>query len=319
VSRIRDAISNFWFRPVPAARLGWLRVLTGGFQMYFLIQGQRSFRYVARSAHEHWVPVGLASFLPGPIPPQLYDGLFWATLALGVCFVLGFWYRFFGPLFAVLVIFVVSYRLSWGMIYRNHHLLGLHVLLLGMVPAAKAISLDAWLSKRPPGHWSRIGIWPGVPDGPHWRHAWPVKLMCVVTTLAYSLAGVAKITGQAGWDWASGNNLRNHVAHDALAKELMTRTGAAEWVHLAFLDERIMVGMAWVSLICELFAPFFLVHRRLAQLWVVTVICMHAGIVLMMDLVFAYQCYGFAFASFFAVEAWAVWVGRKAGLGSAMH
>jgi len=313
VSWIRRKLDGYWFSDFPPARLAWLRILTGGFQMFFLLQGQRAFRHVARSSHEHWQPVGLATMLNGPIAPGLYDVLFWLTIGVGVFFVAGGWYRFVGPLFAVLVIFVVSYRLSWGMVYRNHHLLGLHVLILGFVPAAKALSIDSWLARsRPEDCWLRRGIWPGAPDSASWRYCWPVQLMCLVSTLAYSLAGLAKVLGPAGWGWATGNNLRNHVAHDALAKELMTRGGGAEWVDLAFMNEHILWAMAVVTLIVELFAPLFLLHRRLGQLWVVLVMGLHFGIMVMMDLTFAYQCYGFAFASFFAIEVWASWVGKKA-------
>jgi hypothetical protein len=295
-----------WFPEIRPERLGWLRVIAGSVQMYLLLNGRRGMHNIARSSPDLFSPVGLATVLDSPLSPAVFDGLLWLSIGLGVCFVLGLWHRVIGPLFAVLVLFVVSYRLSWGMVYRIHHLVGLHVLLLGLVPSAKAISLDAWLARRlAPGSWGRLGAWRNTPPGAHWRYGWPVHLMCVVTTIAYSLAGVAKITGQAGWQWANGNNLRNHVAHDALAKELMTRGGGSEWIDLAFMDERIMIGMAWVSLIVELFAPVFLLNRRLAQAWVLTAVGMHFGIKVLMDLTFPYQCYGFAFASFFAIDMWA--------------
>jgi len=309
---IRQAVDRFWCTPVPAARLGWIRVISGGFMMFVLLRGRRSFIRVANSAPDHFRPVGLASYLEAPISPQVYEGLLWATIVLGTAFVLGFWHRFVGPLFAGLLLWVISYRLSWGMIYRVHHLVSLHILILGLVPAASAVSIDAWIMRRHPGRrMLRLGIWPDTPSGPHWRFGWPVQLMCVVTAIVYSLAGLAKVMGPAGWAWGLGNNLRNNVAHDALAKELMTPGGASEWVQLAFASPELMAAAGVLSLVIELCAPLFLFHRRLAQVWVVLALCMHFWIRVLMDLTFTYQTFGFAFASFFAVEAWAMWVGSK--------
>ena len=141
--------------------------------------------------------------------------------------------------------------------------------------------------------------------------------MCEVTTIVYGLAGMAKILGPAGWQWADGQNLRNHVAYDTLAKHLMTSSEGSDWVPFLFEIDGAMMAMAWIALIVELCAPLFLVNRRLSQLWVLLAIGMHWGIRILMGLTFAYQTFGFAFLSFFAIERvlklWPeAWPGRVA-------
>ncbi len=312
MSAIRQWLHRFLFSAMPAARLGWIRIITGGYILVILARGRASFLRVSRSSPDLFEPVGLATFLDGPVSPALFETILWVTIVLGLTFVVGFWHRFLGPAFALCLLWVLSYRLSWGMVYRVHHLVTLHILILGFVPAAAAVSVDAWLSRRSSGpSFLRLGIWPGLPDGPHWRFGWPVQLLCLVTTIAYSLAGLAKITGPGGWGWALGNNLRNNVAHDALAKELMKAGGASDWVELAFAAPSLMVIAGFLTLILELFAPLFLVHRRVAQVWVVMVICMHLWIRILMDLTFVYLTFGFAFISFFAIERAFSWLGSR--------
>src|SRR5207237_1398665 len=59
-----------------------------------------------------------------------------------------------------------------------------------------------------------------------WEYGWPIRLMCVVTALAYFVTGMAKVTGELGWSWVSGEALRSQVAADALRKEVLGDAGS---------------------------------------------------------------------------------------------
>lgn len=156
-------------------------------------------------------PVGVASMLEKPIPMWLFRGILAATLVANVAFVLGVWHRHTGPVFAGFLLWVMCYRNSWSMIYHNDNLLVLHALILGLTPSADAVSVDGILRDSQAGFVSRLR---GAASGPEsdpragWRYGWPIRLMNTVTVLTYFLAGVAKVKGPLGWQWASGETLR---------------------------------------------------------------------------------------------------------------
>ena len=66
-----------------------------------------------------------------------------AALPFGVAFMLGYRYRWCAPVFAIALLWITSYRSSFGMKFHTENLLVLHILLLAFAPAADACSLDA--------------------------------------------------------------------------------------------------------------------------------------------------------------------------------
>jgi hypothetical protein len=190
---------------------------------------------------------------------------------------------------------VLSYRNSWSMIYHNDNALVLHALILGVTPAADALSLDAARVRR------RGGRPPaGAPAG-DWRYGWPVRLMSTVTTLTYFLAGVAKLAGPLGPHWAGGEALRAQIAVDGLRKELLGE-GAAPLAYRLY-DKVLLFQLIGVgSLVLELAAPACLADRRLARAWAAATLLMHWGIFAIMRITFRYQLSGLIFASFFEIE-----------------
>jgi hypothetical protein len=222
----------------------------------------------------------------------------------GIAFVAGFRYRWSAPLFAASLFVVLSYFVSFGMIYHSDHLLTLHVIALAFAPAADAFSLDAQRRARA-----------GQPSPPaaDWRYGWPIRLLCALTVSIYLLSGIAKLSAH-GWDWALGEALRAQVAKDALRKQLFGDDGGVlgPWV---LRNPWIATSVGIATLVMELGAPLVLLSGRAGRAWAVAAFAMHWGILLIMGITFRYQLSGIAFASFFPTERLAAlkWFVRRGG------
>ena len=272
--------------PVPAERLATARLLTGAFAfVYLLIRAPVMADFRGFSAAS-FAPVGLARLLSTPLPAPAVLALYVATLLACAGFTLGFRFRSSGPLFALLLLALTSYRHSWGMIFHNDNLLVLHVGVFALVDAAAALSLDA-----------RKRALPTPDDG---RFGWPLRLLCLLTATSYLLAGIAKLK-LSGPAWMDGEILRNYIAYDALRK---AQVGSVYSPFGAWL-----VQHAWpfrpigvLTMLVELGGPVALLHPRLAQLWVFGIWFFHLGVLATMAIAFPYPLLFVAFASFFACE-----------------
>lgn len=282
-----------WFGPAPASRLGFLRVIVGSFLVWTLLD--RWTDVAAMGANNPFTPVGLVRMLPVRLSPDLLAGVQGLTLALAALWTLGLAWRVTAPLFALAFLYWGSYRLSFGVLTHGLHLVSLHVLAFAFVPAAAALSLDARL---PVPRWLTWA--PGPPEGSG-HYAWPTRMLCLITTSTYVLAGIAKVNVPRG-GWATGENLLDQIAYTVLVRDLYQTGEASIVIDVLFQWPAIITVAAMFSLFLELAAPLAVLHRRLALAWVVSILGMHAGIATVMGITFAYQTYGFAFLSFFAVE-----------------
>jgi hypothetical protein len=171
------------------------------------------------------------------------------------------------------------------MVFHTENLFVLHTAILGVSSAAAATSFDA-RGKPAPEPSRRYGV--------------AIVALSLVTALAYTLAGVAKLR-VSGLSWITGDALRNHIAHDNLRKLLLgdgysvlgAWTVAHAWVFKPF---------AAITIVFEILAPLALLSRRLAApilggLWL-----FHIGVLALMWILFPYPISGIAFASFFACE-----------------
>jgi hypothetical protein len=298
MTRFVRLLDAFWFAPAPAARLAVLRILIGAFAFVLVADHYSAWVEISRTSPSLFEPVGVAVVLDRPLPPEVFQGLLLACLAANGAFVLGWRHRGTGPVFAALLLGVLCYRNSWSMIYHSANLVVLHVLILGVAPAADALSLDA---RR------RAGQRAGRNPAGDWRYGWPIRLICAVTVVTYFLAGVAKVAGPLGWSWATGTALRSQVAADALRKEVL---GEASSPLFAALYDHVWLFaiLAAGSLALELGAPLALLSRRLAWGWAVSAFLMHWGIFFIMGITFRYHLAGVAFAPFFAVEHILPWL-----------
>lgn len=294
------ALSRRWFTPAPAARLGLLRVAVGAYSLWYLRRRLGMFERIAGTDPKLFRPVGPARILDKPLPPQFARPLTLATLAANLAFLAGWRHRQSGPAFAGLLLWTLSYRNSWSMIYHSDNLLVLHAGVLGLTRSADAYSLDSL----------RTGFPAGTRE--HWRYGWPLQLINGVTAAAYLLAGVAKVRGPLGWAWAEGGALRRQVAVDGLRKELLGDGGAklAGRMHDHVGLYRVM---AVTSLATELGAPLALLDKRLLRAWALGALGMHWGIYGIMKIKFRYQQSGVVFAPCFDIERVPQALARAAG------
>jgi hypothetical protein len=283
-------MSPLWWTPMPPERLAALRIAMGG---YGVVATAVQFSKLANWSHfssTQFQPVGVVKLvLDAPLHAAVMPAAWALTLVFGVLFIVGWRFRWTAPVYVALLLWVYSYRSSWGQIFHTDNLLVLHTAIL-----ACARSADRWA----------IGV-ANAPDeagGPRERYGWPVRLMATVTVLAYFVAGVAKLR-YAGPSWVTGPTLMHHVAWDNLRKIELgdVYSPLGPWL-LRFPS--VFVALAIFTMAIELLAPLALFHGGLARAWCLGMWGFHFGILLLMAIVFAYPLSGIAFLPFFQPERW---------------
>lgn len=292
-SRLRRALraADAWLRaPAPATRLAALRLLIGAYALAYLLARSVHLVSFVEFPRSGFRPVGVVALLSAPLPGWLVIALVALSVPLALAFTLGWRHRVTGPLFAVVLLWVLSYRNSWGMIFHTDNLMVFHVIVLGLASAADAWSLDARAGRARPE--------PAA-------HGWPVRLLAVVTVTSYLIAGVAKLR-LSGLTWIASDYLRNYVAYDNLRKlelgDFYSPLGAALVAHAWLFPP-----LAGLSLALELLAPLALVGPRLARGWAAAAWAFHLGVFAIMAIFFPYPLLGLAFAPLFAVERLRLW------------
>lgn len=302
MKRLYHQLGQYWFAPLPPERLALLRLAAGGFALWYLLSKFDMLKKVGTTtSHKLFDPVGLVALLPGPLPDAWFMALLIGTIALGFAYLIGWKFRWTGPLFALALLFLLSYRNSWSMIYHSRNALVLQVLIIGMAASARAYSWDAWQQKAR-----------GLAAAPklHWSFGWPIRLLCAATVATYFLAGLAKVFSELGWSWISGEALRSQVAVDAIRKELLGSQGGPLFELLyPYTGFFLLLGIG--TMIIELGAPFALLRSRLGKYWAVLTWLMHWGIYFIMGIRFQYQMSGLIFLPFFEIERWPAWVRGK--------
>jgi HTTM domain len=277
----------FWYAPAPAERLAVLRILVGGFALGYLLVRFSHLAAYGSFGDDQFEPVGPVAVLAGPLPANVVELLVIAAVLSGVAFMVGWRFAVTGPLFALLLLWVLSYRNSFGQIFHTENLLVLHVLVLGVAASADAFSLDG--RARPHGFIAEDG-----------RYGWPIRLMCLLTILTYLVAGSTKLQN-AGLEWVTGDVLRNYIAYDNLRKAELG--DSYSWLGARLVAEGwLFKPLAVLTLAVELGAPLALFSKVSARLRVAAAWCFHVGILLLMAIVFPYPLLGVAYASFFEVE-----------------
>jgi len=280
-------IDRWLLAPAPPERLAALRILVGVFAVGYLLVRTPHLFTVADFDADRFEGVGVLADLGAPLASSVFRALVVGTILAGIAFVVGWRYRVTGPLFAVLLLVVTTYRNSWGQVFHSENLLVLQVLVLGLAPAAAAWSLDRRRAGEP-------GPRPGSAFG------WPVQVLCLVTVTAYVVTGIAKLR-YGGGAWIGGDVLRNQVAFDNLRKialgDVHSPIGAAAVEH-----GWVFPPLAVFALAVELGAPVALLPGWPRRAWVVAAWAFHVGILALMAIVFPYQLLGVAFAPFFAIE-----------------
>lgn len=290
MTTLRARLASWWFEEAPAERLAMVRVLLAAFSLWYLGDRVALFADIARTDPALFAPAGVARLLSGPLPPAWIDLLVWITLGLNVALLVGWRHRVTGPAFAIALMALLCYRNSWSMIYHSDNLLVFHALILGCSPAADAVALRTKTS--------------AVAS---WRYGWPVRLIGLTTVLTYALAGIAKLAGPLGLQWATGEAMRSQVLADAVRKDLL---GADVAALVPYLSEAVgLFGLlAAGSLILEIGAPAAMLHRRAGVVWALATWSMHWGIWVVMGITFRYHMAGLPFLPFFPLERVVYWV-----------
>lgn len=288
MSPLLKALDRRVFAPAPATRPAVARVVLGVYTAAYLGKRVSMLRKIHRTDPALFAPVGPVRALSKPVPPKVADALVTAELVATTAFTLGVKHRVTGPLHAALLLWTLSYRNSWSMIFHNDNTLVLHTAVAGLSPSADALSVDALVRG-------------GTAPGRHWRYGFPGELSSALTTAVYLLSGVAKVKGPLGWGWASGDALRSQIAADGMRKELLGSSAAPLGVRL-YGRTAMWRAMAVSSLAMELAAPLALVDRRLGRAWAAGAFGMHWGIKAVMGITFRYQLSGAAYTSFVPAE-----------------
>ena len=285
-------LGSFWFSPAPAERLAILRIASGAFSLWYLWTRFDMVQRMARSDGSMFEPVGLANLFSDPLPPALFTALYSVGIVLNIAYIMGWKFKWTGPVFAILLLFLLSYRNSWSMIYHSRIALVLHVLVIGFVSSADAYSFDAWWKKRKGQLKSVVS---------HWRYGWPIKLVCAATVLTYFLSGVAKVFGELAWDWVTGSAMRSQVAVDTLRKNVLGEMSSPlfEWL---YPHTELFLIMGITTFVLELGAPLAMVNKRAGMVWAFLTWLMHWGIFAIMGIRFRYQMTFLIFLPFFDVE-----------------
>jgi hypothetical protein len=285
VSSLAAAVDRWWYAPAPAARLAALRLAVGCFALGYLVVRWPNLVSYAMFDDRRFAPVGVVSLVGEPVAGDLARLLVAAAVVCGVAFVAGWRYRISGPLFALLLLWVTTYRNSFGQVFHTEDLMVLHVLILALAPAADAWSLDARRKE--------------TPADSGW-YGWAVQLMCLVTVLTYFVTGETKLRN-AGLDWVTSDSLRNYVAYDNLRKSELGD------VHSPLAS--LFLSHAWLfhplavfTLAVELGAPLAMLGNRVARVWAAAAWGFHLGVLALMAIVFPYPLLGVAFAPFFPLE-----------------
>ena len=290
MKKLISILSNYWFEPMPPERLAILRIATGGFSLWYILTRLDMFQRMAGSGKSNFDPVGVLAWMERPISPDTFEVVSYILIGLNILYILGWKFKYIGPTFALLLLLFLTYRNSWSMIYHSRISLVLHVLVIGFVPSAKALSIDALMRKSP-----------NTEGGLKWQYGWPIRLICGITVGSYFLAAVAKLAGNLSLEWMSGKAMRTQVAADSIRKIMLGSEGSALF-EVIYPYTWMFLIMGVVTMVLELGAPLAMAKRRWGMIWAVATWLMHWGIFFIMGIRFRYQMTGLIFLSFFDTE-----------------
>jgi hypothetical protein len=214
--------------------------------------------------------VGIVSLFGVVLPAAATWTIASVTVVSGIAFLRGRFARFSGVAFFLSLLWITTYRSSFGKILHSENLLVLHV---------GVLAVSAFL--RDPERWA-------------------LRTMSIATVLTYVVAGVSKLRA-GGVAWLTGRALGEWLAFDAVRKiELGSfHSPVAVWV----ASSPLLCGLLAVfTLLVELGAPVALASPRLARAWSIAAWCFHAGILMTMAIGFFYPLSGVAFASLLDIE-----------------
>jgi len=242
-----DIWSRFWFDPIPAARLGLLRIWLFGFVVVDVLLRKEAWVGLADTPRLFWHPVGATWLLDqlGVGPPNAWQiVLVQAVLAVAALLAaLGYRYRFTAPVAAALYLYWQCLGQSWGEMKHARVTLILALAFLSVVSAEQSHSLDTRRARRRTSAraFGASGTQPIYE--PSSNGAWAVRAIQVALAALYFLSGYAKLRS-VGIDWIWGDTLKQAIQDKASSGET-TELGfwvlRRRWAMVAFQA----VSLAW--------------------------------------------------------------------------
>lgn len=278
-----------WLRPrVPVARLDAVRALVGLFAFVYIAVRLRYFADLSRHDASQLEPVGVARLLTAPLPAWVTWAIALAALGLAAAFVAGRRLAVTAPLFFATLLWITTYRSSFGKVLHSENLLVLHVGVLALVPAFRTRSGEAETdeAERTTGDERAAGA--------------TLRTMSILTVLTYFVAGVAKLRSGGG-AWLSGDALGDWLAFDTLRK-IELGSVHSPLAPLLLSHRALLAVLATFTLVVELGAPLALLSRRAGRVWSALAWAFHVGILATMAIGFFYPISGVALLSFFDAE-----------------
>lgn len=273
-SSLRTRIS----RTSPAERLALLRIVVGTYALFFVIVRFPHLWNSTDYPSTRWESVGVLSPLSHPPASFITRSLVIIAIPVGFGYVLGWRYRITGPAFALLFLVITTFRFSWGSVLHTEHVVVVHVIIIGAASAH-----HAWAIETPVLN-TRI-----TPNSYHWA----IETCAIATVIGYTVSGIAKLR-YGGWNWLSGDVLRNQIAFDNLRKILLgdIHSPIAGWI---IRNDAPLRVVAPLTVLFELFAPLALLHAVLRKIWVIGIWIFHVGVLALMAIVFPYQLTAIAY------------------------
>lgn len=260
-----------------AVRLDRFRRLVGVYVLVWLAVRWPSVSGANEPHESAFAPIGVVALLRDrPVPRSVSVTVVVACAVAALATIGGRHLRLALPALAATILWLGTYRSSWGQVFHTDNVLLLQVAVL----AVAAVAFDA----RP------------EEDG----SARVLHALAVVTAVVYVLAGMAKLRA-TGLDWITGDHLRNWVAYDNLRKIQLgdAHSPIGGWL---VARSRLWPPIAVATLVIELGAPVVLLGRRWAAAWSALAWLFHLGVLASMAILFPYALTGIQFAPFLPLE-----------------
>lgn len=279
-------VSSIVDHEAPPQRLALFRILLGTFVVGYLVIRLPVFLELRHRDEAGFEGQGIFAAVDRTLPDGGLLALIALALIAGVGFATGVAWRVSGPLFAVAVLVLSSYRSSWGQLLHFEHLFVLHLVVVGLSPAADACAVRARARR-------------SISRAPT-AYGWPLRLCALIVVITYVIAGIAKLR-YGGTGWIVGDTLRNHVAYAAARLDLLGEVPSPLARPLLALPWA-LPPLAAATVVIELSAPIALLGGRWRNLWVAAAWLMHVGILTTMLIGFPYPLSLIAFAPFYEIE-----------------
>ena len=266
----RAAWHRFWFEPTGPADLGACRLVFLG--LLFALVVTHDFSAWGEVEALFWKPVTLLRVLglAGQPSAALLMGLQAAWKASLVLGCVGLMTRVSVGASALLGIYLLSVRQSFGVLSHSDISVLFVLAILMLARCGDACSIDAWLARRR----SPAAVGPPASGD----YTWPIRMVQVVMAVIFFSAGLSKLR-RVGVEWAWSDHLLYILIHRNYDIGFAPVTS---WGLLVASQPWLARACAVGTLLLELTYPLALVSRRYRALAVPGMLAMLVGFRLLM-------------------------------------